>query len=82
MNASVLAHITLRPCRNEHCYNRRTPAFAVVAAKIARVGSRLIDVGLRRVLLPFQFKDQYAAADEQHDIRAPGLHRQLVFEDC
>lgn len=56
-------------------------ALLVVAAQVARVGSRLVDVGLRGVELPFQFEDDHCPFDEQNDIGPTRFVRQFVFHD-
>ena len=72
---------TLRSHRHEHRIHGNMLAVAVIAAQITRVCRDLIDIGLRRHVLPLQFEDDDRAIDEEDDIRPPRLEGKLVLED-
>ena len=82
MNPVPLADVSPRPGRNHHRVDRTPIAVAVIGAKIARIGGRLVEISLRGNRLALEFQHDDRAADQQQHVRAPEFERQLVLEDC
>ncbi len=73
--------IAAGPSGHDHGVNLAVGAGAVVAAEITCVGRGLVEVGLARGRLALEFQDDDGTADQQDDVGAPRLERQLVLED-
>ena len=53
----------------------------MIATQVARIGRGLVDVGLRWLGLALELDDDDTTRDEEHRVRPPELHRQLVLEN-
>jgi len=56
-------------------------AMPVVAAQVTRIPGGLVEIGLIRFCLAFEFEDDDRSTHEQDDIGTPGFKRQLVLEN-
>ena len=81
VHAVARADVPVRARRDDHGVHLALGAVLVVAAQVARVGSRLVEVGLVGLFLALEFEDDDGAADEQDDVGSARLQRQLVLED-
>jgi len=67
--------------RHEDGVHGAVGAFGVIAAQVAGITEDLVDVRLRRGVLPLQLEDDHDAVLQDDDVRPARLARQLVFED-
>jgi len=75
------ACIAMCPRRDNDRVHLPVGAMPVVAAQVTRIPGGLVEIGLIRFCLAFEFEDDDRSTHEQDDIGTPGLKRQLVLEN-
>jgi ferric-dicitrate binding protein FerR (iron transport regulator) len=73
--------VAVRAGRHEHRVHLAIGAVLVVAAQVASIGGRLVEICLLGLRLALQLEHDDGAADQQDYVGAPRLERELVLED-